>query len=471
MTQCNSNQLSFPGYGEACRREIRVDFSGGRLSSDGGVLLLAEFDQRLGIVSRLSRCFRDHRDPETTEHSVLSMLRQRIYGLALGYEDLNDHDQLREDPLFAVALGVKDPTGRSRRVKRDQGRPLAGKSTLHRFEASAAREKPETERYKRIEVDLAGIQRFFTEVFLQRKRPEGPLVIDLDATDDPLHGHQEGRFFHGYFDSYCFLPLYIFCGEALLWAQLREANIDASAGAQEAIAQIVAQIRERWPDMPIILRADSGFTRDPLMAWCEENQVDFVFGMAKNKRLISSLEPHLEEAKKLFDETKAAARVFAELTYRTLDSWTRERRVIGKAEHLSKGPNPRFLVTSLKLESNEAKVLHALYCQRGDMENRIKEQQLSLFADRTSAHWLKANQLRLFFSSVAYVLLAELRRLILDGTEFAKAQVNTIRLRLLKIGAHIDITVRRVWISFSSAYPLANLWSRLFQQVQTLSSA
>jgi len=468
MTQCIAEQLRLTGWGEGRRREVRVDFEGGQISSDGGVLLLAELERRLGILRRFAECFVDHRDAASIEHELAALVSQRVLGVVLGYEDLNDHEQLRADPLLAAAVGVADPVGATRRCERDRGKPLAGKSTLHRLESGAAAD-PRQDRYKRIEVNTEAIKRFFVEVFLScRSEPNTLLILDLDATDDPLHGQQEGRFFHGYYGHYCYLPLYIFCGEALLWAQLRASDIDASAGAVEAVEQVVGQIRQRWPGVSILLRADSGFAREELMGWCEAHAVKYLFGLARNRRLERAVGAELQQAAERHSQSGEPERVFKDFTYGTRKSWSCERRVVGKAEVLSQGRNPRFVVTSLALAAWSAEALYELYCQRGEMENRIKEQQLELFADRTSAHWMGVNQLRLWFSSVAYVLLSELRRLGLADTILARAQCGTIRLKLLKIGARVRVSARRIWISLSSAYPYIALWRQLLLRLQSL---
>lgn len=436
------------------------------LTSDGGVVALGEVERRCRILSRFAGCFEDHRDPERIEHDVQSLVSQRVLALALGYEDLNDHDELRLDALLAAVVGTADPLGRERRRARDRGKPLSGKSTLHRFEWGAVSDVA-TDRYKRIAVDEEAVQRFFVEVFLDTfDAPPERLILDLDATDDPVHGGQEGRFFHGYYGHYCYLPLYVFCGDFPLWAELRPSDIDASKGAVAAVAQIVAQIQERFPAVEILLRADSGFARESLMAWCEAHGVGFLFGLPRNPRLQRALGKELAEVARCFEETHEPVRRFQDLRYATRKSWSRERRVVGKAEHLAKGSNPRFVVTSLAETEIEAETLYELYCQRGEMENRIKEQQLDLFADRTSAHWMKINQLRLWLSTVAYTLLAELRRLGLAGTAWARAQCGTIRLRLLKIGAHVRVTSRRIWISYSSAYPWKDAFFDLLDRLR-----
>ncbi len=458
-TECNPAQLEFHALG---RREVVGRFDGGRITSDGGGVLLREVDLRLGLMGRLASCFIDHRDPELIEHSVQSLLAQRIYALALGYEDLNDHDVLRADSLLALLVGKTDVTGERRARERDRGCPLAGSSTLNRLELSEP-EQAASSRYKRIAADPEALDRLLVELFLESyAKPPREIWLDLDATDDPLHGHQEGRFFHGYYGAYCYLPLYIFAGEHLLCARLRPSNQDASAGSVEELSRIVAPIRKRWPKTRIIIRGDSGFCREAIMGWCEHNRVGYVLGLARNARLVRALGVPLHEAKVEYQTTGVAARRFAEFPYRTRKSWSRARRVIGKAEHLAKGPNPRFVVTNLPPSRGQARHLYEkLYCARGDMENRIKEQQLGLFADRTSAATLRANQLRLYFASFAYVLMHGLRRLGLAGTELARAQATTIRLKLLKIGTRLRITVRKVWLSFSETYPYASVFARI----------
>lgn len=459
FAQCNQQSFGFHPLG---RRNVVAHFDGGRISSDAGGLLLRETERITGIVRQFAACFTDHRDPELIEHTVEELVAQRVYALALGYEDLNDHDDLRHDPLLAVLVGKKDPLGQTRSRARDRGKALAGKSTLNRLELTPVRAGAKS-RYKKIALDRHKVQRLFTDVFIQScKRPPKRIVLDLDATDDTIHGRQSGRFFHGYYKNYCYLPLYIFCGEHLLCARMRPANIDASAGSVKELQRIVGQIREHWPEVEIVIRADSGFCRETIMSWCETNNVDFVLGLAKNERLIGEIEKELAQAKCQYNDTRHAARFFKDFDYQTLDSWSRSRRVIGKAEHLAKGANPRFVVTSLPAESFDAQALYEKeYCARGEMENRIKEQQLCLFADRTSAATMRANELRLWFSSIAYTLLNALRRLGLKDTSMAKARCDTIRLKLLKIGAQVRITFRKVWVSMSESCP----YRRIFRQV------
>ena len=467
-TECRGRELEFQKAG---RRQIVAKFDGGDISSDGGSLLLREVERRTGILKQFAYCFDDHRDSRRVEHTVEELLAQRVYAIALGYEDLNDHDDLRADPLLAVLVGKKDPKGNDRARERDRGKALAGKNTLNRLELSRP-ESAASHRYKRIVLQEELVDQVFLDVFLQSyTEPPRQIILDLDATDDPLHGKQEGRFFHGYYNHYCYLPLYIFCGDHLLCARLRPSNIDGSAGSVDEVERIVTWIREHWPKVGIMLRADSGFCRESLMAWCENNGVDYVFGIARNSRLEKKLAKSLRKARRQSLESGKAARVFQEFQYRTLNTWSRKRRVVAKAEHLPQGSNPRFVVTSLPRRRAAARRLYEkIYCARGDMENRIKEQQLFLFADRTSSSSFRANQARLYFSSMAYALMSALRRLGLRGTEYARAQCNTIRLKLLKIGAQIRITARKVWVSFSQAYPYDDLFRQVLHNLRFASS-
>ena len=453
-TECTADALQFQAVGG---RAVRARFDGGTLTSDGGAVLLREVERATGVLRRFAECFTDHRDPTRVTHSVAALVRQRVYALALGYEDLNDHEQLRRDPLLAVLAEADDLTA-----------PLAGKSTLNRLELSAATVGG-TERYKKITVDHAAVDRLLLDVFLDaHATPPQEIVLDLDVTDDPVHGQQEGRFFHGYYGHYCYLPLYIFAGEHVLLARLRQADQDASAGSVEELARIVAQLRAAWPDVAITVRADSGFCRDALLAWCEAHGVDYVIGLARNARLTALIADELAAVETESVAARTPVRRFQELTYETLDSWSHARRVVAKAEYLPTAgasgagkANPRFVVTSLSRDAIEARALYEdLYCARGEMENRIKEQ-LMLFADRTSTATMRANQLRLYCSSIAYVLLHALRRLGLAGTELARAQCQTIRLTLLKIGARVRITVRKVWLALASGCPQAALFARV----------
>src|SRR3954454_4873628 len=393
-TQCNPAYLDFPMLGS---RQVLADFDGGDISSDGGALLLRQTERLTGIIRQFAACFTDHRDPDLVEHQVEHLLAQRVYGLALGYEDLIDHDDLRRDPLLATVVGKDDPTGKDRRRQRDRGKALAGKSTLNRLELTPVG-ADKAARYKKVVCRTHDVEALFVTLFLQaHSRPPERIVLDLDATDDPIHGHQLGRFFHGYHKGYCFLPLYIFCGDHLLLARLRPADIDACAGSVKHLERIVAQLREAWPEVKIAIRADSGFCREEILRWCEDNGVDYLIGLARNTRLVAAIAEELERARQQSEDTKRPARSFAELRYRTRETWSRERRVVAKAEHLAKGPNPRFVVTSLSVEERSARPLYERdYCGRGEMENRIKEQQLHLFADRTSAATMRANQVRLF---------------------------------------------------------------------------
>jgi hypothetical protein len=465
-TECTAGQLGFHGLG---RRRVVGEFDGGKISSDSGGLLLREVEQRTHILKRLAGCFVDYRDPDQIEHTVESLIKQRVMGLALGYEDLNDHDALRHDSLLALLSDKQDVSGKRRKRDQDKGCALAGKSTLNRLELTPPHADAAS-RYKKIVADIEGMDDLLVDLFLEaHDNPPEEIILDVDATDDPLHGNQEGRFFHGYYRSYCYLPLYIFCDEHLLCARLRPANQDGAAGTVDELAQIVERIRLNWPKARIIIRGDSGFCREDLMAWCEAHSVEYVLGVPKNSRLKAIIAEAMAQARSQYEATEQAARVFRDFHYQTRTSWSCERRVIGKAEHLAKGGNPRFVVTTLSAEEWDACSLYEdLYCARGNMENRIKEQQLALFADRTSTHEMRSNQLRLYFSSFAYVLMQTLRRLGLEGTSMARAQCDTIRLKLFKVGAHIRISVRRVRIAFSESYPYAGLFRHIMQRLQQI---
>ncbi len=446
-------------------REIVARFDGGRVTSDGGGLLLREVDRRFGIVDRLARCFTDYRDPELVEHSLVELLRQRVYGLCLGYEDLNDHDALRHDPMLAAMVGKSDPLG-ERRSGRNRGKALAGKSTLNRLELTPVGAN-QAHRYKKIAANVHALHELLADVYVAQHAvtPE-EIVLDVDATDDPVHGDQLGRFYHGYYGNYCFLPLYIFAGDHPLLALLRPADIDTPTGLLKHLARIVAKLRRTWPQVRIILRGDSGFCRDHILSWCEANGVDFIVGLAKNSRLLRAIGKSMHVAHEQFLQTGDPARVFTDLAYRTKKSWSRERRVVAKAEHLSKGANPRFVVTSLTAEQCDGRTLYEQrYCARGEMENRIKEQQLCLFADRTSCQALRANQLRLLLSTVAYALLRALREFGLHDTQLSAARADTIRLKLLKIGAVVKVSVRKFWVSLSESYPWQDVFARVWQNL------
>ena len=454
--ECSPGQLEFESIG---KRRVAGAFDAGETSSDGGWLLLREVEERREILDRFAGCFRDLRDPSRRRHEVNVLIRQRVLALCHGYEDLNDPDALRHDALLALGCGQETP-----------GDGLASRSTLNRLELTPAGATAQ-DRYHKIVYDDAAIERLLVELFLERyDAPPARIVLDLDATDDPLHGEQEGRFFHGYYRSYCYLPLYIFCGDAVLCAKLRRSDIDGSAGALEEVERIVAQIRAQWPETEIWLRADSGFARESLMAWCEAHGVEYVFGLARNPRLQRQLEPALEAVRAEQEQSGAqAVRCYQELRYRTQKSWSRERRVVGKAERLRDKDNPRFVVTSLGSDLAAAEQLYAeIYCARGDMENRIKEQQLDLFADRTSTHTMRANQLRLWLSSIAYVLMMELRRLGLAGTELARAQAGTLRVRMLKIAAIIRRSTRRIYVSLSSTHPAQATFAEALARIRAL---
>lgn len=448
------SQVQFE-FQPASGRRVVADFKGGALTSDGGALVVRELASHTNILGEVAECFIDHRRPELTKHSIEELVSQRILGLACGYEDLNDHEQLRADPLWQLLANKAHP-GRQ---------PAAGKSTLNRLEVGVARQAGTApDRYHKIGVDEQAFNKLFTKWYIaaHQKDPPAQIILDIDATNDPLHGRQEGRFFHGYYNQYCYLPLYIFAGDHLLWAELRPSDIDPAKGSKEAVAQIVGQLREAWPAAELIVRGDSGFAREELMSWCEAHGVDFVIGLAKNPRLKRKIAPQAASAERLHGQTGLPERVFGEFWYQTETSWSRSRRVVGKAEHLSNGANPRFIVTSLPPARMRAKELYEqLYCARGEAENRIKEQQLYLFADRTSCSAMKANQLRLWFSSVAYWLLCELRRVGLKGTRWARAQCHTIREKLLKIGGRVRMSVRRVWVALAGSYP----WKKCLRQV------
>ena len=452
MTECIEDRM---GFSSACgKREIVAEFSGGTISSDAGGLLLRETDAKMNLLSRFSQCFFDGRNPALIEHSVEQMVRQRTYALALGYEDLNDHDQLRRDPLLALMAGKIEPGAE----------PLAGKSTLNRMELGNGI----PDRYKKIGFWRDSMDDLLVNVFVEAhaQAPER-IVVDIDTTDMALHGNQEDRFFHGYYGHYCYLPLFIFCGDHVLCARLRPSNVGPAVGSKKEVERIVTQIRGHWPEVKIILRGDSGFCNDELMTWCEDNHVDYVVGIARNQRLQGLVADALGEAQRQFEATQKPARVFVEFEHETLSgSWSKKRRVVAKAEHIDGKSNPRFVVTSLDAKSWERRKLYEeLYCARGDMENRIKEQ-FVLFADRVSASTLRANQLRIYFSVIAYTLINGLRRLALPTTAMATAQVGTIRLRLLKIGALVRVTVRKVWVRMAGSYPYQTLFSQALRQLR-----
>jgi hypothetical protein len=457
--ECSAERFDF---GRVEGRIVEATFDAGLVTSDAGALLLGATDRAIDLVGRFADCFRDYRRQELIEHAVGTLVGQRVFGIALGYEDLNDHDELRHDPLMAVLSGKLA-------ARRQDCAPVAGKSTLNRLELS----RNEPSRYHKIAYDTAAIEALPVRLFLEaHKRPPEQIILDLDATDDPLHGHQEGRFFHGYYDCYCYLPLYVFCGRHLLAAKLRPSDIDASAGSVEEVERIVRQIRARWPFVRIVLRADSGFAREALMAWCEQNRVDYVFGLARNVRLVAMTEEELAAARAAAEKSGHPARRFKDFQWTTLDSWSRRRRVVAKAEWTKGEANPRFVVTSLKRSEAGARQLYEnIYCARGDMENRIKECQLDLYADRTSARTMRANQLRLWFAAMAYVLICAVRRIGLAETTFADATCGTIRLKFLKIGALVCISCRRIKIAMASACPTAQDWGRAARRLGEAANA
>lgn len=431
MTECNKDAIRFS---RLPRRQVVADFNGGRLTSDAGVLLLREVDRRLGLIDAINACLPDPRHPVYIEHQQREMLAQRIFGIALGYEDLNDHQTLRDDPALQTAAG-KLPDGES---------PLASPSTLCRLENRATRQS------------LVKMSRLFVEIFLKSyDSPPEEIILDFDATDDPIHGQQEGRFFHGYYRHYCFLPLYVFCGGHLLCALLRPANIDPAKYSMALTKLLTERIRQEWPDVRIIIRGDSGFCRWRLMRWCDQHAVDYIFGIGRNPVLGRHIASLMAEAEAAFEDTGEKQRMFGEIEY-AAETWDRSRRVIMKAERLLEGPNRRFVVTSLTTPPQS--VYDESYTPRGDMENRIKEQQLMLFAGRTSCHDFQANQFRLLLSAFAYVLLHQLRTTHLQETELAPAQVTRLRLTLLKIAARVRVSARRVVFHLSSNCPYQSLF-------------
>jgi hypothetical protein len=456
QTECSAERF---GFAPVERRSVVAGFDGGKITSDAGALLLGQTDRAIGLVGRFAGCFQDARDPDLIEHEVKTLVGQRVFAIALGYEDLNDHDELRHDPMMAVLAGKLGPRRQTKCA------PVAGKSTLNRLELS----RPEPSRYHKISHDPAQIEALFVELFLEaHEAAPDQIVIDLDATDDPVHGDQEGRAFNGYYDAWCYLPLYVFCGRHLLAAKLRSAKHEASFGAVEEMARIVGQIRARWPKVAIILRADAGFARQALMAWCEVNGVDYLFGLQGNSRLVSEIRAETLAAKAASEACGGEpARRFKDFTYRPRKkAWSRPRRVVGKAEVTQGEPNPRFVVTSLSADAWPTRKLYEnLYCARGEMENRIKECQLDLFADRTSSATLRANQLRLWLASMAYVLVCALRRIGLKDTAFEKATCGTVRLKLLKIGALVRTSVRRIKIAMASAYPWKREWALAYDRL------
>ena len=434
MTECNRRKIAFT---RAKRRELLADFDGGRLTTDAGILLLREVDERIGLIDAINDCVPDPRHPVYIIHEQREMLAQRIFSIALGYEDLNDQQTLRDDPALQIASGKGG----------EEEFPLASPSTLCRLENRVDRKA------------LVDMSKLLVEHFLASyDEPPEEIVLDFDATDDLIHGNQEGRFYHGYYHNYCFLPLYVFCGGHLLCALLRSSDMDAAKYSRAVTKLLVQRIRREWPAVKITIRGDSGFCRWKLMRWCDKHNVEYVFGIGRNKVLERQITPLMEEAEAAFEATGQKQRLFGETEY-AAETWDRSRRVIMKAERLPEGPNRRFVVTSLTEDAD--RLYDEIYTQRGDMENRIKEQQLMLFADRTSCHEFLANQFRLLLSSFAYVLLHELRESHLVGTDLEKAQVNRIRLVLLKIAARVTISVRRIVLHLASSCPFQDLFRKV----------
>ena len=458
---CNDKQYEFQSTG---RRAVTGKFDAEQISSDGGATLLREVDRRIGLSARLAACVTDYREPGKVQHTAEDMLLQRIYGICLAYEDLNDHEHLRQDQMMGLLLErveeMCDPV---------EPKALASPSTLNRMEMGDP-ELAADHRYKRIVMIESAIDELMLSIFMESfETPPEELWLDLDATDDPVHGAQEGGYFHGYYDCRCYLPLYIFCGEHLLCSRLRTADKDGADGSVAELERIIGRLCQRWPQVRLTIRADSGFCRDHLLKWCDDRNVAYVIGLARNQRLEKMLSGEMAEAHEEFKRTGESARRFADFSCRTLDSWSCERRVVGKAEYLEwRGANPRFVVTSLSVEEADARQLYEqLYCARGDMENRIKEQ-MEMFADRTSSKRLRANQLRLYLASLAYILMVGLRRLGTRGTQLARAQCGTLRTKLLKVGVRIKVTTRRMWLSYSQSYPYAEVFGQVLDNLHDL---
>lgn len=436
MPNCTEKLFTYQAFD---RRKIESSFTGGEVSSDGGVMLLRQVDKKLGLIAELDKAIKDPRNPNLITHKQKDLLKQRIFALALGYEDLNDHDTLRRDLVLQTAL------------ERDE--ELASSPTLCRLEGRFDREAA-------VEMTKVFVEQFIASF----KEAPKELILDFDATDDRVHGKQEGRFFHGYYGNFCFLPLYVFCGDQLLVSYLRPSNIDAAQHSWAILSLLTKRFRQEWPEVKLIFRGDSGFCRWKMLRWCEKNSIDYVVGIARNARLQPLLESQLLQAKTEFESTGEKVRRFTWLSYKA-SAWDKARCVIGKAEYTSQGSNPRFVITSLCGDAQ--KIYDTLYCKRGEMENRIKEQQLGLFADRTSCHEWWPNQLRLLLSSAAYLLVEAIRRLGLQGTELAQAQVSTIRLKLFKIGSVILRNTRRIQIRMSSAFPYQHIFEHLFSRLNS----
>lgn len=463
-------------FSELHGRQVVADFSAGHLSSDGGVLLLRQLDHGLGVSRLLAGCFQDQRDARFVEHPLRTLLAQRLYALALGYEDLNDHTELRRDPLLATAVECPDPLGHTRLLPQDRGHPLAAPATLNRLELSNSK----SSRYHKLRHDPQALEACLLTLAVRcLPKHAREIVLDIDATGDLVHGLQEGRYFNAYYGDYCYLPLYIMAGSVVLWAQLRTAQHGAAHGACEALAKVVAAIRRRCPKVRIIVRADSAFATPALLTWCESQPVTYyAIGLAPNPTLVGAVQSALAQARAQHCLTGVATRRFDELRYQTRDSWSQPRRVVAKAEVTAQGNNPRFVVTNLPAEGFHddphphrfaAQALYeVLYCERGQCENVLKQQLLDLNAERTSTHYLASNQLRLWFSALGYLLLERLRALCLSGTEWANATAGTIRLKLLKVAAAITVSVRRVYVQLPSAYPYLHLFARCHRRLMTL---
>ena len=445
-------------------------------------MLLGQVDRGLGISRMVAGCFADTRNADLVEHSVEELVRQRIFGLALGYEDLNDHAELRRDPLLAASIGKSDLLGQERRQAKDRGFACASPATLNRLELGTQF----SDRYRKIHADAKKVESSVLELGVRCLPKDGKLfVLDFDATDDPLHGNQEGRFFHGYYGNYCYLPLFCFCGDVPLWAQLRTSEKDASAGTVEALEQIVAAIRKRFPNAKIVVRADSGFSREPIMAWCEgQSEVYYIIGMSRNARLEKIIQPAMDRANLRYCLTGVPCREFMEINYSTLTSWTRERRLLCKAEVLvGLKTNPRFVTTNIPPEgirgNNGVLLMSGVvdelyeksYCGRGDAENMIKQMVLDMDADRTSTSWMASNQMRLWFSTLAYMLLERVRTIGLEGTQLANATLGTLRLRLFKVAALLEVSVRRVHVALCSAFPLKAVFRQAAARLAACSPA
>ena len=464
-THCRPKQLQFDELG---RRKVVADFSGGQISSDGGCLLLREIDQRFSITKRLASCFADHRGPGSVEHSVRELIAQRIYGLALGYEDLNDHRDLSRDPLLATAVGKSDLNGHQRRNSKDRGIPLASPSTLGRIERTKIC-ATKSERYEKIVCNFDKLSEVFTDVFIEsfgRKKPK-QITLDIDPSDIQLHGAQEDSHYNGYYEHDCYLPIYLFSGEYPLAVKLRPSNIDGAKGVIDCLDPVNRRLREKWPRVKILIRADSGFCREGLMNYCESRPgLNYLLGMGRNCRLVPRLADLVALAEKEYQKASQPVRLYKSFGYRTLKSWSRARRIIGKAQFNRHGSDVRFVVTSLSSREVAAQAVYeTLYCARGEMENRIKEQQLDLFGDRASCHSFRGNHIRLWWSMASHLLIVKFRECGLGDTEFSKAQAATIRHRLLKIGALVETSVRRVHVRLSSAFPLQDLFFEIHHRL------